>query len=235
MIHEHQIVVPRTARYYSLGAAAAPLEQLWLVCHGYGQLASRFITYFSAIDAAHRLIVAPEALSRFYLDEASGGTHTEARVGASWMTREDRLSEIDDQARYLDALYTHIVGSLQGAPDELIVLGFSQGAATAARWAVRSDLPVCRLILWGGRLPPDVDLGAHRDRLARMQLTLVVGDRDEYISVQAAVDEQARIQRAGVPVERIAFEGGHRLDKGVLRALAARGGSTTSRRPPPGR
>jgi len=234
MIHEHQIVVPRTARYYTLGAAA-PLEQLWLVCHGYGQLASRFITYFGTLGAEHRLVVAPEALSRFYLDETSGGTHAEARVGASWMTREGRLSEIDDQARYLDALYAHIVGALPGAPGALIVLGFSQGAATAARWAVRSDVAVHRLILWGGLLPPDLDPGAHRDRLTRMQLTLVTGDRDEYIPPRTAAAEQERLERAGVPVERIAFEGGHRLDKEVLRALAEREGSTTSRRPPPRR
>ena len=42
------------------------------------------------LDDGSRLIVAPEALSRFYLGEVSQRPASERRVGASWMTREDR-------------------------------------------------------------------------------------------------------------------------------------------------
>jgi predicted esterase len=221
VIHEHHIVVPRTARYYTLGPGAAPIDQLWFVCHGYGQLAARFITYFGVLDDGRRLVVAPEALSRYYLDAAAGGRHADARVGATWMTREDRLTEIEDQARYLDTLHTHIIDGLDGAAPGLTLLGFSQGAATVSRWAVRTSVPVHRLVLWGGTLPPDLDVRAHRARLATMRLTLVIGTEDQYITSDAVDAARERLTEAGVPARVITFEGGHRLDKETLRSVAS--------------
>src|SRR4051812_23305685 len=41
---EHSIEVPRTARYYVLGDATG--GDLWIVVHGFGQLAGDFIEYF---------------------------------------------------------------------------------------------------------------------------------------------------------------------------------------------
>jgi hypothetical protein len=47
--------------------------------------------------------VAPEGLSRFYFE---GGFHGPgSKVGATWMTREDRLAKIEDYVGYLDALH----------------------------------------------------------------------------------------------------------------------------------
>ena len=90
-MQEHLFSTPRSARYFTLGSPEDAAE-VWFVCHGYGQLAARFLERFRPIEANRRCIVAPEGLSRFYLTE----TATERRVGASWMTREDRLHEIDD-------------------------------------------------------------------------------------------------------------------------------------------
>src|SRR4051812_28301688 len=104
-MQEHHLWTPRSARYFTLGNPAEARE-LWLVGHGYGYLASRFLERFQPIATADRCIVAPEGLSRFYLTDRPG----ERRVGASWMTREDRLNEISDYIRYLDGVYdkTHI-------------------------------------------------------------------------------------------------------------------------------
>jgi hypothetical protein len=111
MRREHHLPVSRTARYFTIGEPHASLRELWFVCHGYGQLAGRFVRHFESIDAPHRMIVAPEALSRFYV-EVPGKTHADTHVGASWMTREDRLSDIEDYVEYLDALHAHISASL---------------------------------------------------------------------------------------------------------------------------
>ena len=40
---EHRIQVRRSARYYTMGDAGSA-QELWLVCHGYGQLAARFLS-----------------------------------------------------------------------------------------------------------------------------------------------------------------------------------------------
>src|SRR5437762_7802629 len=161
-MQEHVLSTSRTARYFTLGHPTDATE-LWFVCHGYGQLASRFLERFRALESPRRCIVAPEGLSRFYLTESA----TERRVGASWMTREDRLHEIDDYVRYLDALYSHVA---PGAA-RVTALGFSQGTATVCRWAALGSVRIDRLVLWGGEVPPDLDL----KRLRVPSLTLEIG------------------------------------------------------------
>ncbi len=92
---QHYITVSRTARYEQLGEPSAATCQLWLVAHGYGQVVEYFSRHFRSLhaaDPAGTVIVAPKALSRFYLEGTSG------QVGASWMTTVDRLTEIVDQA-----------------------------------------------------------------------------------------------------------------------------------------
>ena len=58
-----------------------------------------FLGYCQALEDESRVLVAPEGLSRFYVNATHG------LVGASWMTREDRQHEIDDYVGYLDAIY----------------------------------------------------------------------------------------------------------------------------------
>src|SRR2546425_9676771 len=77
------------------------------VCHGSGQLAARSLRHFEPLADGTRLVVAPEALSRFYLEDTTVPAK-ERKVGATWMTRENRLSEIDDYVRYLDALHAEV-------------------------------------------------------------------------------------------------------------------------------
>src|SRR6266498_2098347 len=130
-MQEHHIGVTRTARYYTLGEISRGAGEVWFVCHGYGQLAARFLEKFRALDDGRRYLVAPEGLSRFYLSESPA----ERRVGASWMTREDRLTEIEDYLQYLDAVYADIFGWLDRTRVTVHALGFSQGASTVSRWA----------------------------------------------------------------------------------------------------
>ena len=112
----HAITTARTARCHTAGPEDGPAREVWLVCHGYGQLASRFIRHFAPLADGTRLIVVPEALSRFYLDHPAKAGSTHARVGASWMTREDREAEIADQVEYLDAVRDAVFAMLPATP-----------------------------------------------------------------------------------------------------------------------
>src|SRR5215213_7354677 len=127
-MHEHHLSVTRTARYYTLGPLDGAPREVWVVCHGFGQLASRFLRHFDAIDDGTRLVVAPEALQRFYLDELKIPA-AERRVGATWMTREDRLADINDYVGYLDALCEELFRRVPRGSARLVVLGFSQGVS----------------------------------------------------------------------------------------------------------
>lgn len=220
---EVAIVTRRSARFYVLGGAGdgAPPAELWIVLHGYGQLAGRFIRHFRAIATPHRTVVAPEALNRFYL-AGPGGTrsHAEAPVGATWMTREDRDREVADQHAYLDAVLAAV--SPAGPPRRLVVLGFSQGVATAVRWVVRSRHAVDRVIAWAGSLPAELEPSAAAPLSGR--LTMVAGRADELLTPQRIESEHARLQSLGVDAPLVWYDGGHALDASTL-ARVAGGGS----------
>lgn len=214
-MQEHHLTVPRSARYYTLGEPGPAVRQVWIVCHGYGQLAGRFLTHFEPIADASRLIVAPEGLSRFYLDS---GMHE--RVGATWMTREDRLAEIEDYVRYLDALHAALFRQVDRGAVQLVVLGFSQGVATAARWVARGSR-VERLVAWGGVLPPELDFAALTAVFARTRLTIVYGTADDYITPKIVAQEEGKLRAANIPFDVRTFEGGHDVPAAALRALAS--------------
>lgn len=218
--HAHHLRVERTARYYTLGAedgAGGPdVRAIWFVLHGYGQLAGAFVRFFADIANAGALVVAPEALNRFYLVNPDSAPARDRPVGATWMTREDRESEVSDYVEYLDALRDEITSELQAPVN---VLGFSQGAATATRWVLNGSGRIERLVLWGGLMPPDVDLARGLVRLRDTRVTLVSGKRDQYISDEILAAERVRLETAGVPFDVIRFDGGHVISRSVFPQL----------------
>jgi hypothetical protein len=58
---EHHLGVRRTARYFTLGPAAAGAREVWIVLHGYGQLAARFLRHFATLDDGARASSPPKA------------------------------------------------------------------------------------------------------------------------------------------------------------------------------
>ncbi|TGE24647.1 phospholipase [Hymenobacter aquaticus] len=212
--HERQLTVTRSARYFQAGELSAATRQVWFVCHGYGQLAAYFIRHFHLLPEADptTVVIAPEGLSRFYLHGTGG------RVGATWMTREDRLAEIEDYIAYLNQL-SHAV--LAQCPPEVrvTVLGFSQGAATVSRWLARATFRPARLILWAGAFPADVDFSVATRLLRQLPITLVCGDQDEYINAEDLRKQQEFLRQLGVEPEVIRFSGKHELNAGVLQRL----------------
>ena len=101
----------------------------------------------------------------------------------------------------------------------MCLLGFSQGSVLAARWAARGTVQLDRLVLWGGGVPPDLDLATHGARLSRAGLTMVIGDRDEFISEEAVADQGSRLEAEGVRFELQRFGGGHVVSWPVLAAM----------------
>jgi predicted esterase len=212
-------VTRRSARFYVLGGERGqPPAELWIVLHGYGQLAGRFIRHFAAIASPERMVVAPEALNRFYV-EGAGGTrsHADARVGATWMTREDREREIEDQQAYLDAVL--VAASPDERPRRLVVLGFSQGVATAVRWLVRSAHAADRVIAWAGSLPAELD--ATGAAMLAGRLTMVAGRTDALLTAERIEAERARLVSLGLDAPLVWYDGGHTMDTATLAALSS--------------
>ena len=212
---EHHLAVTRSARYYQSGPVGASTRHVWFVCHGYGQLAAYFTRHFAFLTEADpaAVVVAPEGLSRFYLNGTDG------RVGASWMTRDDRLAEIDDHVAFLDQLAAQVLaGASPGV--HITVLGFSQGTATVGRWLARASFRPAHLVLWAGGFPEDVAPAAARQLLAGLDLTLVVGTHDDYVSPLQAQAQLQQLRASGGAPRLLTFEGRHELNADVLRQLA---------------
>jgi predicted esterase len=212
-VNVHHITVSRTGRYFLLGDELGANE-VWFVLHGYSQLAAGFLRWFEPAARPGRLIVAPEALSRAYFEEQNA-----RRVGASWMTREDREAEIQDYVRYLDRVADEVIGALPPRP-WVEIHGFSQGTATASRWAALGRHAANRMVLWGGSVPPDLDVERLRTSLRGAPVVLVAGDRDQYVTADQVRNEEARLVGLGLGVDVRTFPGGHAVDRTVLATLA---------------
>jgi predicted esterase len=204
------LTVARTARYHLLGDPDGPWSEVWYVLHGYGHLAQEFLELCRPLANPERLVVAPEGLSRYYRRGTAGS------IGASWMTREDRETEVSDYVAYLDALHQEIGGGRSGASCVANVLGFSQGTATAARWTVLGDMRPSRLVLCCGGFPPDLDGDRARTSLSETKVELVLGQRDTAVSSEREAERLSAVLPDAVVRT---FDGGHELDAAVLTAL----------------
>ena len=212
---EHHLTVSRTARYQQLGTLSARTRRVWFVCHGYGQLAAYFVRHFAFLTETDpaTVVIAPEGLSRFYLS-GNGG-----RVGASWMTRDDRLHEITDHVSFLNQLSDKLLADCP--PDvQVTVLGFSQGTATVARWLAQAAFRPAHLILWAGGFPDDLPPETARQLLLHLPLTLVVGTEDEHIAPPQLAATVEQLRQLGAAPELLTFRGGHELNRPLLEELA---------------
>ncbi len=217
---QRHLQVARTARYAIMGSLGAELTEVWIVCHGHGQLARRFLSRFLPLERPDRVFIAPEALSRYYLSPPVGGPHpASAPVGATWMTSEDRAAEIQDYVNYLDLLHNEIFSVVDRAKVRLWVLGFSQGTATAARWVAQGNVEADRVVMYSGLLPSEIDVEGAARLARRSPLTIVLGTNDEFARPELVAVQEARLLELGVPHTLIRFEGGHEILPEVLKRL----------------
>lgn len=208
---EGYLPITQRARYFASAEPSSEVRQVWIVLHGYGQQARFFLRKFNAFHSPQRLFVAPEAMHRFYLTGNSG------RVGASWMTREDRETDIANYITYLNELRGHMDQRLDNV--RWNVLGFSQGAATAVRWVTASDDGFDNLVLWAGSFPPDIDLQRGRQRLNNLDLRVVVGNKDEFLDAGRVQSARQWLDDRGIAYAFNEFEGRHDIPPEALTRL----------------
>lgn len=210
MPQSHSITTQKTARVFTHGTLTEKTKLIWIVAHGYGFLAEFFIKKFEELNPEEHYVIVPEGLNRFYLKEMSG------RVGASWMTSEDRENEIKDYILYLDKVYETLISQTS---TKIVGLGFSQGAATIARWALQTHNRLNRIVFWGGNVPNDClnDIS----KLNSLHPYLLVGDEDEFITKEVYEAVLASFSNAGLTFSHIFYKGGHAILTEPLLQLCA--------------
>ena len=196
----------KTFRYEIMNVTASAKTVLYIL-HGYGHLAKYFIQKFEAIRK-DILIVAPEGMHRFYLNGTSG------KVGASWMTKAARETDISDNIDWLNALDAKI--SEEYPIEERLLLGFSQGGSTALRWKIFGKVQFNALIIWASDFPPDL-VEYHEKLRNRENQFFVIGNKDEYCSG----DEQSLLidQYKQFNFKTIEYDGTHTIHNETLISL----------------
>jgi predicted esterase len=202
-VRKIEIKTEKTARYFTLGTPSDKITDVWFVCHGYGQLAEYFIKWFKPLMNENTLIIAPEGLSRFYWEGFSG------KVVASWMTKEDRTSDIQDYVKYLDKVASQVLGEVNKV--RINILGFSQGASTVSRWVALGKTIPTNLILWSGSFPEDIDYMKNIEIFSKFQLYFFIGDSDKLFSQEMTRKylEEIRVKKIEFKLSR--FNGGHKV------------------------
>lgn len=207
-----------TGRYFKLGEINPETRAVWFVIHGYGQLAQYFLRKFSALGQHQICVIAPEGLSHYYIEDAASRSKTgNTRVGASWMTRENRLRDIENYMTYLNSVFAREIGTRKDL--DITLLGFSQGAATVSRWALSDSIYFRRLILWAGILPPDMDFDKGKRLLQTKDVNVVYGKNDPFLNESRFGEMKALSEKLGITPNETVFEGAHEIHEPTLLTL----------------
>lgn len=205
------------ARYFTAGTLDASTRQVWVVFHGYGQLAQYFLKKFEPLTMQNIFIIAPEGLSRFYLSELTSTGRPDNKVGATWMTREDRQTDIDNYIHYLDTVYTDV---LAHNTIPVTLFGFSQGCATVCRWAIEGHPVFDRLILWAGLFPPDMNFEKGHDILSTKENYMIIGDHDPFLTPERMDEFDQLAAKLNIQPTKQTFPGKHELNLELMQQFA---------------
>jgi predicted esterase len=179
-------------------------DRLLVGFHGYAETADghfQDLTMIPGIEAWS--IAAVQALHPFYTRSGA--------IVASWMTSLDRELAIADNIAYV-----HKALGIIGRPKTLVYVGFSQGAAMAARAAAYAGL--CDgLILLGGDFPPEIKADAS---VQLPPVLLARGTRDEWYTSEKFKNDLSYLE-SKTRVTRCVFAGGHEWTDAFRDAVSA--------------
>jgi predicted esterase len=210
---EKRVGYQATASYETLNAVNQSTRNIWLVFHGMGYLSRYFLRYFNSLDPTANYIIAPQAPSKYYLDDQY------RNVGSCWLTRVDTAEEVKNVLAYVDAVWEAEGDKLEDR--RLIILGYSQGVSIATRWMASREVQCDRLLLHSGGIPKELTQKDFDYLNPDCRVTYLYGDHDQYITQARMTEEQLKAtdlfaQRLKVDV----FEGRHEVNTAFLEKVA---------------
>ena len=210
---QHHLDISFKASYTTLNELTPSTKHIWIVCHGYGQLAEHFVKRFDVFDPKEHFIVAPQGLSKFYIERFRN-------VGASWMTKEDRATDLENQRAYFKAIYNYLFSDINLEDYKVHLFGFSQGGSAICRLAAYQKVAFDTLILWAGAFPAELTKDDFDFVKSSAQLKVVIGTDDEYYKPSKFQEEIKKAEEiTGLTHELFRFEGRHVVDREVLKSV----------------
>ena len=209
-MEKKKISVSKTARYFQAGSVSNKTKNIWFVFHGYGMLGEFFIKKFESLVDNETIIIAPEATSRFYLNNKY------ERVGASWITKVDKDDDIIDNSNFLNQLYNKLISQIGHEQINLNILGFSQGGSTACRWALNEKFNINSICFWGSDIPKECLTEKYRNRWNTMKISIIIGKKDTLIPLEYREKFRDLIDDYGLNYSLVEYDGDHRIIENVL-------------------
>ncbi len=211
-IKTHHIVTSKTARYTAYGELSSKTKYFWFVLHGSNMLSEQMLYKFKDFDPETHFVIAPEGLSRFYVNGFGG------EVVASWMTKRDRLEEIHDFSVYCSTLYDTYVQKLPESC-KTIIMGFSQGGVMAMRWLHHLDVTVDFLIPYACWIPEDIDYLTAKTDWNKICKILTYGVEDQFLNEKKIIEIQEICKAGNLDFHNEIYAGDHRVDKKQLKKI----------------
>ncbi|SRX75957.1 alpha/beta hydrolase [Aequorivita antarctica] len=208
MSNEKEASYNTTNTYSTLNTLTEKTKNVWMVFHGMGYLSKYFISYFSELNAEENFIIAPQAPSKYY--QGKNFKH----VGASWLTRENTITETQNILNYVDAVFGK---ELSDVKPNLIVLGYSQGVSIAMRWVASRKIQCDTLILHSGGIPNELQTQDFEFLKPTAQVIYLYGNKDQYITEARETEEKlkgSKLFQNRLKIE--VFEGIHEVNREFL-------------------
>lgn len=211
MSQEHRISYQTSNTYSSLNNLSEKTKTMWLVFHGMGYLSRYFLKYFKGLDPVENFIVAPQAPSKYYLNDSY------KHVGACWLTKEDTPMEKENCLQYIDAVWKAVQPKQKV---RLIFIGYSQGVSIVTRWMARNQIDCDTLLLHSGGIPTELRSADFNYMKDKTNVLYHYGTADPYITTQRLEEEVSKAQALFKNrVQFVAFEGKHEVNTEFLRNL----------------
>ena len=213
MFNKHHISFEFSSSYITYNKLTDKTENIWIVFHGYGQLSKYFIRRFDVLEGDKNYIIAPQGLSKFYVDEDY------KNVGASWLTKEDKESDLLNQQKYLIKLMDELKSKIDFSKIKINLFGFSQGVSAFTRLLINYNMKIDNIIIWAGWVP-DEFFNINKNVLKDTNLFFVVGNKDKYYNNPIIKGYIEKFKKTlNKEIDYFVFDGGHIVDRKVLKKI----------------
>ena len=206
---EKEIVYTISNSYTTLNSLTSKTKNVIFACHGMGYLSRYFLKYFKGLNSDDNYIIIPQAQSKYYI--APKMKH----VGASWLTKENTLKEMENIISYFDSVLSNEkIENLN-----FIFLGYSQGVSVAMRYLAKRKIIVSKLILMSGGIPKELTPKDFKYLKNKAVIYFVYGDKDEYISEDFLNSEKKRLEDLFSNINYIEFDGNHEIKTEIIESI----------------
>ena len=206
---EKEIVYTISNSYTTLNSLTSKTKNVIFACHGMGYLSRYFLKYFKGLNSDDNYIIIPQAQSKYYI--APKMKH----VGASWLTKENTLKEMENIISYFDSVLSNEkIENLN-----FIFLGYSQGVSVAMRYLAKRKIIVSKLILMSGGIPKELTPKDFKYLKNKAAIYYVYGDKDEYITEGFLNSEKKRLENLFSNINYIEFDGNHEIKTEIIESI----------------